>query len=141
MNIELTRIEASILDYFNKHGSVHIDKAKSDLKYASLELRIHKMSKLDYYNPLFKNSDKVGYLVEETIPLTDDERKSVDPIAPRSSGKYHISDYGKILIQDYHVQNKTDRISFIKKSIITPIAISLATTLLALLISWLLHLK
>ncbi|WP_195362914.1 hypothetical protein [Lactococcus lactis] len=80
--------------------------------------------------------DRLTNLVNKNLAQTGASVSS-DPnfLSVFSDGLYELTERGEIALQDYVSDRKSERLRFWGKSILTPIGVSVVTTILALIVT------
>ncbi len=133
---ELTENDYLILEYINRFPSVH----KTDIeqhfkgKIASLDYRLSVLAKVNYKmsgGTPFPISNS-NYISEEFYETDNDYSNP-----PQSKEMFHITDFGKVALQDHLVKKKSDKKQLFVKNAWMPIIVTLITNLLIDGVKWL----
>lgn len=117
-----------IIEYINKFESVSknqiIEQFENQID--SIELRLSLLSERSYINRKHTNLD-TGYIIEE-YDLSN--KTAIGAPIPISKNSYHVSPYGKKILQDYLTKQKNETRNLWLKSAWIPIITAFITTLL-----------
>lgn len=133
---DLTTKDYELLLFISKFDSVSRTEIHSKMKHKvdSIDYRLSQLSEVSY-NGRFavKNS---SFIKEEF----DSFQNSIGEFIYTSKHSFHITDFGKKVLQDYKVHIKEERFEFLKKSVLVPIIVAALTTVVIHLLKYWLEL-
>ena len=133
---ELTSKDYELISFIGKFDNVPLSEIKDKLgnKIDSIELRISQLSLATYNGRIpVRNS----WYIEENYETNKDEH-GVTKIT--YLGSYSITELGRKVLQDYNQSVKSERRMFYHRSVLIPIAVTIATNILLGVLQWLLPL-
>ena len=129
---ELNKIDYEIIRYTSKLGSATKTQLEHQFKNISgLDLRL---SNLSTYNR--RDSHGISFAIPGTAYIEQEHdvvRQENGSTIHIEKEIYRITDLGRMVLQDYDVKRRANSFQFWRRSILTPISVSIATTLLTML--------
>lgn len=133
MNEQLEKLDYDIIEFIKNNPNIHKDKIREHFpNIESLDERLMLLSRSEQRQDIQGRplKSKAGYI----IPLS--KLDTSFHLSNNYTGEYKISGKGKRVLQDHKIRLVEDRKAFWMKSILTPIGVSIVTTILALIITW-----
>lgn len=133
---DLTTKDYELLLFISKFESVSRTEIHSKMKHKvdSIDYRLSQLSEVSY-NGRFAVKDS-SFIKEEFDSFQD----SIGSVIYTSKNSFHITDFGKKVLQDYKVHIKEERFEFLKRSVLVPIVVAALTTVVIHLLKYWLEL-
>lgn len=132
----LTTKDYELLLFISKFDSVSRTEIHSKMK--------RKVDSIDYrLSQLIKKSYDGAYYVDGSNLVQEEFDTSENSLGENifiSKDSFHITDFGKKVLQDYKVHIKEEQFEFLKRSVLVPIVVAALTTLVIHLLKYWLEL-
>jgi len=132
----LTTKDYELLLFISKFDNISRTNINSKMKNKidSIDYRLSQLSKTSYKGPLpIQDSN----LIQEEFEALENSLGEIYFISKES---FHITDFGRKVLQDYKVHIKEERFEFLKRSVLVPIVVAALTTLVIHLLKYWLEL-